>query len=107
MASNKMKLRHAYRMGGDDFVEETYGVRLEKEDKNLHRQIDQVIVEHEETMKAIAEEEKHEDNLEEKMEYLDTLDINQLRNMAKSTLGIPHKNLMKMKKEELIAELLK
>jgi hypothetical protein len=41
------------------------------------------------------------------MEYLDTLDINQLRNMAKTTLGIPHKNLMKMKKEELIAELLK
>jgi hypothetical protein len=41
------------------------------------------------------------------MEYLDTLDINQLRNVAKSTLGIAHKNLMKMKKEELIAELLK
>jgi hypothetical protein len=41
------------------------------------------------------------------MEYLDTLDINQLRSMSKSTLGIPHKNLMKMKKEELIAELLK
>jgi len=107
MASNKMKLRHAYRMGGDDFVEETYGVRISKDDKNLHRQIDQVIAEHQETMKALAEEDKEEENLEEKMEYLDTLDINQLRNMAKSTLGISHKNLMKMKKEELIAELLK
>ena len=102
-----MKLRHAYRMGGDDFVEETYGVRISKDDKNLHRQIDQVIAEHQETMKALAEEDKEEENLEEKMEYLDTLDINQLRNMAKSTLGISHKNLMKMKKEELIAELLK
>ena len=107
MASNKMKLRHAYRMGGDDFVEETYGVRISKDDKNLHRQIDQVIAEHQETMKALAEEDKEEENLEEKMEYLDTLDINQLRSMAKSTFGIPHKNLMKMKKEELIAELLK
>jgi hypothetical protein len=94
-------------MGGDDFVEETYGVRISKDDKNLHRQIDQVIAEHQETMKALSEEDKEEENLEEKMEYLDTLDINQLRNMAKSTLGIPHKNLMKMKKEELIAELLK
>ena len=101
-----MKLRQAYRIGGDDYVEGVYGVRITKDDKNLHRQIDQVIVEHEETMKALAEEEK-EENLEEKMEYLDTLDINQLRNMAKSTLGLPHKNLMKMKKEELIAELLK
>ena len=101
-----MKLRQAYRIGGDDYVEGVYGVRITKEDKNLHRQIDQVIVEHEETMKALAEEEK-EENLEEKMEYLDTLDINQLRSMAKSTLGLPHKNLMKMKKEELIAELLK
>ena len=101
-----MKLRQAYRIGGDDYVEGVYGVRITKDDKNLHRQIDQVIVEHEETMKALAEEEK-EENLEEKMEYLDTLDINQLRSMAKSTLGLPHKNLMKMKKEELIAELLK
>jgi hypothetical protein len=108
MATNKMKLRNAYRIGGDDYVEGVYGVRINKDDKNLHRQIDQVIVEHEETLKALAEEEsKEEDNLEEKMEYLDTLDINQLRNMAKTTLGIPHKNLMKMKKEELIAELLK
>lgn len=106
MATNKMKLRQAYRIGGDDYVEGVYGVRITKDDKNLHRQIDQVIVEHQETMKALAEEEK-EENLEEKMEYLDTLDINQLRGMAKSTLGIPHKNLMKMKKEELIAELLK
>ena len=106
MATNKMKLRQAYRIGGDDYVEGIYGVRISKDDKNLHRQIDQVIVEHEETMKALAEEEK-EENLEEKMEYLDTLDINQLRSMAKSTLGLPHKNLMKMKKEELIAELLK
>ena len=106
MATNKMKLRQAYRIGGDDYVEGVYGVRIAKDDKNLHRQIDQVIVEHEETMKALAEEEK-EENLEEKMEYLDTLDINQLRSMAKSTLGLPHKNLMKMKKEELIAELLK
>ena len=106
MATNKMKLRQAYRIGGDDYVEGIYGVRINKDDKNLHRQIDQVIVEHEETMKALAEEEK-EENLEEKMEYLDTLDINQLRSMAKSTLGLPHKNLMKMKKEELIAELLK
>ena len=102
-----MKLRHAYRIGGDDFVEETYGVRISKDDKNLHRQIDQVIAEHQETMKALSEEDKEEENLEEKMEYLDTLDINQLRSMAKSTLGIAHKNLMKMKKEELIAELLK
>ena len=107
MATNKMKLRQAYRIGGDDYVEGIYGVRINKDDKNLHRQIDQVIAEHQETMKALAEEDKEEENLEEKMEYLDTLDINQLRNMAKSTLGIPHKNLMKMKKEELIAELLK
>lgn len=107
MATNKMKLRQAYRIGGDDYVEGVYGVRITKDDKNLHRQIDQVIVEHQETLKALAEEDKIEENLEEKMEYLDTLDINQLRNVAKSTLGIAHKNLMKMKKEELIAELLK
>jgi hypothetical protein len=107
MASNKMKLRHAYRIGGDDFVENTYGVRIFKDDKNLHREIERVIIDHEEIVKALKEDDKQEENLEEKMEYLDTLDINQLRNMAKSTLGIPHKNLMKMKKEELIAELLK
>jgi len=107
MATNKMKLRQAYRIGGDDYVEGVYGLRITKDDKNLHRQIDQVIVEHQETLKALAEEDKIEENLEEKMEYLDTLDINQLRNVAKSTLGIAHKNLMKMKKEELIAELLK
>ena len=107
MATRKMKLRYAYRAGGDDLVEQLYGVRLDKEDKNLHRQIDQVIVEHQETLKALAEDDTVEENLEEKMEYLDTLDINQLRNVAKSTLGISHKNLMKMKKEELIAELLK
>lgn len=100
-----MRLKHAYRMGGDDYVEEVYGVRLTKDDKNLHRQIEQVIVEHEETMKALAEEEK-EENLEEKMEYLDSLDINQLRSMAKNA-GIVYKTLMKMKKEEIIAELLK
>jgi hypothetical protein len=107
MASNKMKLRHAYRIGGDDFVENTYGVRIFKDDKNLHREIERVIIDHEEIVKALKEDDKQEENLEEKMEYLDTLDINQLRNMVKSTLGIPHKNLMKMKKEELIAELLK
>ena len=107
MATNKMKLRQAYRIGGDDYVEGVYGVRITKDDKNLHRQIDQVMVEHQETLKALAEDDKVEENLEEKMEYLDTLDINQLRNVAKSTLGIAHKNLMKMKKEELIAELLK
>lgn len=105
MATKKMKLRYAYRIGGDDYVEEIYGVRLTKDDKNLHRQIEQVIVEHEETMKALAEEEKEED-LEEKMEYLDSLDINQLRSMAKNA-GIVYKTLMKMKKEEIIAELLK
>jgi len=105
MANSKMRLKHAYRMGGDDYVEEVYGVRLTKDDKNLHRQIEQVIVEHEETMKALAEEEK-EENLEEKMEYLDSLDINQLRSMAKNA-GIVYKTLMKMKKEEIIAELLK
>lgn len=108
MATNKMRLRHAYRTGGDDYVEEVYGVRFNKDDKNLHRQIEQVMVEHEETLKALAEDEKEDkENLEEKMEYLETLDINQLRGMAKSTLGLPHKNLMKMKKEEIIAELLR
>jgi len=105
MANSKMRLKHAYRMGGDDYVEEVYGVRLTKDDKNLHRQIEQVIVEHEETMKALAEEDK-EENLEEKMEYLDSLDINQLRSLAK-TAGVPHKTLIKMKKEEIIGELLK
>lgn len=105
MANSKMRLKHAYRTGGDDYVEEVYGVRLTKDDKNLHRQIEQVIVEHEETMKALAEEDK-EENLEEKMEYLDSLDINQLRSMAKNA-GIVYKTLMKMKKEEIIAELLK
>ena len=59
-----MRLRHAYRTGGDDFVEETYGVRFFKDDKNLHRQIDQVITEHEETLKALAEEEKTTDEKE-------------------------------------------
>ena len=106
MATNKMKLRHAYRSGGDDYVEEVYGVRIEKDDKNLHRQIEKVLIEHEETFKNLAEEEKQEENLEEKMEYLETLDINQLRTMAK-TIGLPHKTLMKMKKEEIIAELLR
>lgn len=102
-----MRLKHAYRMGGDDYVEEIYGVRLTKDDKNLHRQIEQVIAEHEETFRALAEEEKQEENLEEKMEYFETLDINQLRSILKSTLNIPHKNIMKMKKEQIIAELLR
>jgi len=106
MATNKMKLRHAYRSGGDDYVEEVYGVRIEKDDKNIHRQIERVLIEHEETFKGLGEEEKQEDNLEEKMEYLETLDINQLRSMAKTT-GLPHKTVMKMKKEEIISELLK
>ena len=107
MATNKMKLRHAFRSGGDDYVEDIYGVRLTKDDKNLHRKIEEVLIEHEETSKALSEEpQKNEENLEEKMEYLDTLDINQLRDMAK-TLGIPYKNLMKMKKEQIISELLR
>ena len=77
MATNKMKLRHAYRSGGDDFVEETYGVRFFKDDKNLHRQIDEVLNEHEETMKALSEEDNKADEKEllEKMEYFETLDM--------------------------------
>lgn len=107
MATNKMKLKHTFRSGGDDLVEETYGVRFFKEEKNLHRHIDNVIKEHEETMKALSEEEKEDtENVEEKMEYLETLDINQLRSMVK-TVGVPHKVVMKMKKEELISELLR
>jgi len=105
MATNKMKLKHAFRAGGDDYVEEVYGVRIFKDDKNLHRQIEKVIIEHDETMEALAQEDKKE-NLEEKMEYLETLDINQLRALIKTT-GLPHKLTMKMKKEEIIAELLK
>lgn len=105
MATNKMKLRHAYRAGGDDYVEEVYGVRLTKDEKNLHRQIKQVIAEHEEIMEELEKEDKKE-NLEERMEYLETLDINQLRGLLKSS-GLPHKTVMKFKKEEMIAELLK
>lgn len=109
MATNKMRLRHAYRMGGDDFLEEHYGVRFNKEDKNLHRQIEEVIVDHEETLKALAEEDKQTDEKEllEKMEYFETLDINQLRSILKTTLNFPHKNAMKMNKQQIIAELLR
>lgn len=109
MATNKMRLKHAYRIGGDDYMEEVYGVRYTKDDKNLHRQIEEVIADHEETMKALAEEEKKSDEKEllEKMEYFETLDINQLRSILKSTLNTPHKNAMKMNKEQVIAELLR
>ena len=109
MATNKMRLKHAYRIGGDDYMEEIYGVRFNKDDKNLHRQIEEVIVDHEETMKALAEEDKTTDEKElfEKMEYFETLDINQLRSILKSTLNTPHKIAMKMKKEQIIAELLR
>ena len=31
MATNKMRLRHAYRTGGDDFVEEKYGVKIKSQ----------------------------------------------------------------------------
>jgi len=108
MATNKMRLRYAYRSGGDDFLEENYGIRFGKEDKNLSRKIDQTLAEHEEIEKSLKEEnEKQEENIEEKIEYLETLDINQLRSMAKSIPGLSYKNIMKMKKEEIIAELLK
>ena len=53
MATNKMKLRQAYRMGGDDFLEQTYGVRFNKEDKNLHRQITKSLVEDEEIQESL------------------------------------------------------
>lgn len=107
MATNKMRLKHAYRMGGDEFLEQNYGIRFNKEDKNLHRQIEQEIIEHEEIKESLESNKEAEVDLMEKMEYLESLDINQLRSLSKSSLGIPHKNLMKMKKEELIAELLK
>ena len=109
MATNKMRLKHAYRAGGDDFVEETYGIRFFKDDKNLHRQIDEVLTEHEETMKALAQEEKATDEKEllEKMEYFETLDINQLRSILKSSSNISHKSIIKMNKEQIIAELLR
>ena len=109
MATNKMRLKHAYRMGGDDFVEETYGIRFFKDDKNLHRQIDEVLTEHEETMKALAEEEKTTDEKEllEKMDYFETLDINQLRSILKSSSSIPHKSIVKMNKQQIISELLR
>jgi len=109
MATNKMRLRQAYRIGGDDYMEEIYGVRFNKDDKNFHRQIEEVIADHEETMKALAEEEKKSDEKEllEKMEYFETLDINQLRSILKSTLNTPHKNAIKMNKEQIIAELLR
>jgi hypothetical protein len=109
MATKKMRLRHAFRTGGDDLVEELYGVRLIKDDKNLHRQIDQVLTEHEETMKALTEEEKSTDEKEllEKMEYFETLDINQLRSILKSSSNIPHKSIIKMNKEQIISELLR
>ena len=108
MGNMRSKIRKIYRIGGDDLLEEMYGIRINKEDKNLHRQIEEVIVDHEETLKALAEEEEKTDEKEllEKMEYLDSLDINQLRSMAKNA-GIVYKTLMKMKKEEIIAELLK
>jgi hypothetical protein len=109
MATNKMRLRHAYRMGGDDFLEDHYGVRFDKEDKNLHRQINNVLEEDKEIQQALLQEDKKSDEKEllEKMEYLETLDINQLRSILKSTLNTPNKNAMKMKKEEIIVELLK
>jgi DNA-binding transcriptional regulator GbsR (MarR family) len=105
MATNKMKLKHAYRAGGDDYVQEVYGVRIIKDDKSLYKQIKQNIAEHEEIMEELEKEDKKED-LEERMEYLETLDINQLRGLLKSS-GLPHKTIMKFKKEEMIAELLK
>ena len=109
MATNKMRLRHAYRMGGDDFLEDHYGVRFNKDDKNLHRQINEFLEEDKEIQQALQEEDKRSDEKEllEKMEYFETLDINQLRSILKSSSNVPHKNLIKMNKEQIIAELLK
>lgn len=104
-----MKLRQAYRTGGDDFLEGHYGVRFDKDDKNLHRQINNVLEEDKEIQQALREEDKSSDEKElmEKMEYLETLDINQLRSILKSTLNTPHKTTIKMNKEQIIVELLK
>ena len=109
MATNKMRLRHAYRMGGDDFLEEHYGVRFDKEDKNLHRQIKQVLEEDKEIQQALQEEDKTTDEKEllEKMEYFETLDINQLRSILKTSSNISHKNIVKMNKQQIISELLR
>jgi hypothetical protein len=60
-------------------------------------------------MKALAQEEKISDEKEilEKMEYFETLDINQLRSILKSSSNISHKAIIKMNKEQIISELLR
>jgi hypothetical protein len=109
MATTKMRIKHLYRAGEHEFLEQNYGIKFNKEKEHLSSQIHRVIQEDSEVQKALAEEEtkKNDQELVEKMEYLETLDINQLRAILKTTFDIPHKQVMKMKKEEIIAELLK
>ncbi len=109
MATNKMKLKHSYRAGT---MEEIYGTvfkeRFESNSEVLQT-ANRIILEEQEIKKAISEEEKVREDKEmiEKMEYLETLDIMSLRSMVKTGTDIPNKTLIKMKKEELIVELLK
>jgi len=109
MATNKMKLRHLYRSGEHEFLEEHYGIRFDKpETKSEISQMAHIsIKEDAEIQAALREEEKEDVELQSKVDYLETLDIMQLRTMIKSVMDIPHKTIIKMKKEEIISELLK
>ena len=112
MATNKMKLRHLYRSGEHKFLEDNYGVVFINKDASnseINQRAEMAINEDNDIQKALNEETKEikEDGLLEKMEYLETLDIVQLRGLAKTSLSIPHKQIIKMKKDEIVSELLK
>ena len=112
MATNKMKLRHLYRSGEHKFLEDNYGIVFGSRDESkadILQKATVKIIEETEIQNFLTQDEapKNDDDLVERIEYLETLDIMQLRNLVKSTVNMPYKNLMKMKKEEMISELLK
>jgi len=109
MATNKMRLRHLYRSGEHEFLEEHYGIRFDKPESKAEvvQKVHVSIKEDEEIQVALKEEESEEVEIQSKLDYLETLDILQLRGMIKSAMDIPHKTVIKMKREEIISELLK
>lgn len=106
-----MRIRHLYRAGEHKYLEDNYGIVFgEKETSKpqIFKQAEVAIKEEKETLLSLETNDSVEaESLMEKMEHLRTLDIAQLRSVLKTTVSIPHKQVMKMKKEEIISELLK
>jgi hypothetical protein len=109
MASNKMKLRHLYRNGETRILEDELGVFFDGSPPQGQLSelkvipIEQFSMSTETVIDLEAEDAKE---TEEKREYLYNLDMNQLRSMLKPLSKMPYKKLMKLKKEELVEELL-